>query len=111
MLIPNEQLTLDHLPDPLDRNAVFAFAMSFDGYEHFGSFEAASQNARTHSRATLTDIRNELFMHARGSRHRGDDRFLEQYRDMFPRFRELLAAQSGPDSSVEADAAKPRASR
>ena len=79
-LIPNEQLTIDDPPDPLDRNAVFTFAMSFDGYEHFGSFQAAAQNARSHSRATLNDIRNELFMHARGSRHRDDDRFLEHYR-------------------------------
>jgi hypothetical protein len=102
-LIPNEQLTLDQLPDPLDRNAVFAFAMSFDGYEHFGSFEAAAQNARTRSRETLTDIRNALFMHARGSRHRGDDLFLEHYRDMLPRFRQLLTSESEPANSAEDD--------
>ena len=92
-LIPNERLKLEDLPDPADQDAVFAFAMSFDGYEHFGSFEAAAQNARARSRETLTDIRNELFMQARGSRHRNDDLFLNAYQDMLPRLRELLIAK------------------
>jgi hypothetical protein len=42
------------------------------------------------------------------SRHRGDDLFLEHYRDMLPRFRELLTSESEPDNSAEDDAAKSR---
>jgi hypothetical protein len=88
--LTNEELNSTHLPDPQDRNAVYAFAMTFNGYEHFGSFEAASANARARQRLTLVDLRNELFMQARGSNHRGDDYFLTCYRELLPKCKELL---------------------
>ncbi len=94
-LIPNSNLTIENLPDPVNRNAVFAFAMTFNGYEHFGSFEGAAENARARRRATLTDLRNELFMAARGSQHRGDDKFLEDYRELLPLLKQkILQEQS-----------------
>ena len=90
-LIPNSALTLGHLPEPTDKKEVFAFAMSFDGYEHFGSFEAAADNAREGTRATLTDLRNELFMVARASRHCQDEIFLDRYVELLPLFKKVLS--------------------
>jgi hypothetical protein len=70
---------------------VFEYAMSFNGYEHFGSFEEAFTEARLRRRQTLVDIRNELFVEARSSRHRGDDEFVEWYRELLPLLRKHLA--------------------
>ena len=64
--------------------AVFEFAMSFDGYKHFGSFEKAFEEARLHRRECLEDILNELFVAARSSRHRDDDEFVEDYLELLP---------------------------
>jgi hypothetical protein len=87
------ELSLDQLPDPDDGAAVFAFAMTFNGYEAFGSLKASSAAAREGKRASLVDIRNELFFSARASRHRQDDEYLARYRELLPYFRRLLAAQ------------------
>jgi len=84
-------ITLDELPDPEDRNAVFEFAMSFNGYEHYGSFEECARRASLRERQTLTDLRNELFFAARASNHRGDDDFLDVYRELLPIFEKLVA--------------------
>ena len=84
-------MTVGNLPDPSDRSAVFEFAMSFDGYQHYGSFEASADAAKARRRASLEDLRNELFFEARASRHRGDDEFLKTYAELLPLFREKLA--------------------
>jgi len=88
--IPDDALSLDSLPLVDDKEAVFAFAMTFDGANHFGSFEVAVKNARTRSRITLVDLRNELFMAARASRHVGNDRYLATYTELLPHFQQLL---------------------
>jgi hypothetical protein len=79
------------LPDPDDPRAVFEFAMSFNGYEHFGSFDKAFTEARLRRRQSLVDIRNELFVEARSSRHRGDDEFVDRYRELLPLFQSYRA--------------------
>ena len=61
------------LPSPDDRHAVAAFAMSFDGYKHFGSFAACAEEAALKRRATLADLRNELFLAYRATRTSGDE--------------------------------------
>ena len=78
------------LPDPNDRDAVAMFASSFNGYDHFGTFEAAAQAAASKRRLSLEDLRNELFMAFRGSVHRGDNLFLETYRELLPFFEVAL---------------------
>ena len=88
--IRNQDLTLAHLPDPGDERAVFQFAMTFDGYKHFGSFEECAKHAEARTRDTLTAIRNELFFEARSARHVGNDRFLEVYRKLLPLLEEKL---------------------
>ncbi|MFM0313517.1 hypothetical protein PQR36_01415 [Paraburkholderia nemoris] len=58
-------LSESDLPDPDDAAAVFAFAMSFDGYKYYGSLEKSSAVAKQKSRETLAELRNELFFAAR----------------------------------------------
>ena len=82
------------LPSHDDPEAVIEFAHSFNGYEEFGSFEASAEAARQQRRSSLRDIRNELFFAVRASRHGGDDRFLEVYRELRPLFE--LWAGDGP---------------
>ncbi|MEN3113213.1 hypothetical protein ACFONG_17295 [Uliginosibacterium paludis] len=41
------------LPDPDDAEAVFAYAMGFNAYEKYGSFEAAASIAHRAPRSTL----------------------------------------------------------
>lgn len=79
------------LPDENDAKAIFAFAMTFNGYLEFGSFEACAIAAESRRRSTLADIRNELFLSARGSRHRGDDLFVETYKELLPLLRKYSA--------------------
>ncbi len=67
-----------------DRNAVFRFAMSFKGYEYYGSFEACAGVAARRPRDSLASLRAELFMAARASNHRQDDQFLEIYQEILP---------------------------
>jgi hypothetical protein len=72
------------LPDPEDTQGVFAYAMTFNAYERYGSLEAAAKVARQAPRSTLDEVRAELFFKARASRHRGDDAYLTTYRELLP---------------------------
>lgn len=83
-------MTKDDLPDANNPTAIFEFAMTFNGYEHFGSFEKCCQAANARSRASLEDVRNELFFCARASRHRGDDEYVERYAELLPYFATLV---------------------
>jgi hypothetical protein len=89
-IIAGQDLTAELLPPPDDATAIFAFAMTFDGYEHFGSAEAAGANARAKPRGSLADLRNELFISSRRSRHQGTDEYLATYTELLPLFREAL---------------------
>ncbi len=80
-------MNLPDLPGENDRDAIFKFAMTFNGYEHFGSFEAAADAAKSRDRSSLELLRNELFFAARASRHRDDDLFVDTYQDLLPLLR------------------------
>jgi hypothetical protein len=91
-LLKRVAMNISDLPDPNDRDAVVKFARSFDGYTHFGSFEACARAAQEQRRETLTDLQNELFFSHRASVHLGwRDSVLETYRELLPMFRRLLA--------------------
>ena len=94
--VANEALKAELLPSPEDSKAIFRFAMLFDGYEHFGSLEEAAAQARARRRDTLTDLRNELFISCRRSRHQDSDEFIGVYRELYPLLRQVIeAAQRG----------------
>lgn len=72
------------LPADGDSSAIFEFAMSFNGYEHFGSFEASADAANSGDRSSLDLIRNELFFAARASRHGDGEHLVSTYRELLP---------------------------
>lgn len=53
-------LNLHDLPAVDDKAAIWAFAMSFHGYEAYGSFEAAAVASKERSRDSVAALRNEL---------------------------------------------------
>ena len=72
------------LPDENDQVAITKFAMSFNAYEVYGSFEKASEVAKSSRRSSLEELRAELFMAVRGSNHRRDDAFMNMYKELKP---------------------------
>lgn len=99
-------MCLADLPNPDDASAIFAFAMTFNGYDYFGSFDASAAAAGSGDRSSLTLIRNELFFAARASRHGDDDRLIILYRELLPLFAERCEAFtriSGPNIPSSAD--------
>lgn len=91
--ISNEDLTLEALPDVADRDSVFEFAMSFNGFKYYGSFEKCAAAAKSRTRQDLSELRNELFFEARASRHRMDDHFLDTYRELRPLIEAALSGR------------------
>ncbi|AON53789.1 hypothetical protein [Herbaspirillum seropedicae] len=85
-------LKIENLPDPDDAQGIFAFAMSFNGYEHYGSHSASMKAAKKRKRATLMDVRNELFASARASRHLQNEGYLAGYRELLPILCALILA-------------------
>ncbi len=78
------------LPDPEDREAIIAFAQTFNGYEHHGSFSACSKAAKTQSRDSIEAIRNELFFAYRTGNHVGDDSIIQVYKELLPHLQRFL---------------------
>lgn len=83
LAIRNEELMPEHLPEPDAPfwGSVDAFALTFDGYEHFGSFEACAQIANAARRVFdetgrtprfLDELRGCLFFEQRRWRHFDD---------------------------------------
>lgn len=79
------------LPPCYDPEAIFAFAMTYNGYEGLGSFDASADAAHARRCETRADVRNELFFACRAARHSGDDRFIELYAELRPHFERFIA--------------------
>lgn len=77
-------MKLSELPDKNDRPAIFKFATSYNGSQHFSSIEAAAVAAKSGNRSSLALIRNELFFAARASRHRDDELYVRKYEELLP---------------------------
>ncbi|WP_343622291.1 hypothetical protein [Roseateles puraquae] len=72
------------LPPPSDPQAIFQYAMSFNAYEVYGSFEAAAEVARRAQRSSIEEIRAELFFKARAARHAGSESYVAAYAELRP---------------------------
>ena len=72
--IPNEALRPEHLPAPdASWSELGSFALTFDGYEACGSFEAAAEVADARRHDSLSDLRTCLFCEQRRMRHAGTE--------------------------------------
>lgn len=79
--ILNEELSFEHVPDAgSDWDAIQRFALTFDGYEHWGSFEKCGEIANESAwryreegviPTTLEHLRTALFFEQRRWRHFG----------------------------------------
>jgi hypothetical protein len=94
VIIDPSMMDVTDLPDPDDASAIFEFAMTFNGYEYFGSFDASADAAASGDRSSLELIRNELFFAARASRHGDDDRFVDVYRQLLPLYLEWVSTRN-----------------
>jgi hypothetical protein len=71
--ISNEQLRESDIPGPgADWQAISEFALAFDGYQIWGSFEKCAEIANARRAESLTDLRTCLFFEQRRWRHFGE---------------------------------------
>ncbi len=72
--IANSDLRESDVP-PLqaDWGAIQKFALTFDGYRHWGSFERCAEIANRREHDTLTKLRTCLFFEQRRWRHFGEE--------------------------------------
>jgi len=72
--LSNTDLTLDRIPDEgADWSEIGEFALTFDGYEAFGSFDRCAEIANARKHYTLSELRACLFFEQRRWRHFGED--------------------------------------
>jgi hypothetical protein len=94
--IPNEMLMAARMPPPdADWNAIQQFALTFDGYKHWGSFERCAEIANARAARTLTELRTCLFFEQRRWRHFGDapdDESMHYIRELLEAVRARVAA-------------------
>ena len=93
-LIPNEQLVLDHIPDPeAELWGWERFAHTLNGYDVMGGFEPCADLANSGTPATLTELRCSLFFEARRDRHSGGMSTNEEWiRDLLRAIRKKVKA-------------------
>jgi hypothetical protein len=94
--IPNQALLLDDLPLPnADWPEVWRFADAFNGFEHWGSFQARAEVANQQRGSTLTELRTCLFLECRRWHHYGDQPDEEEsryIRGLVEKIRAMVAA-------------------
>lgn len=70
----NANLNLRDLPSPDALwDDIWKFALTFNGYQHWGSFEKCALIANEQRDGTLVDLRTCLFFEYQRWRHYGDD--------------------------------------
>jgi hypothetical protein len=72
--IANSDLTPGDLPSPYaEWECIGDFALSFNGFKHWGSFEKCAEIANAARHESLDDLRTCLFFEQRRWRHYGDE--------------------------------------
>jgi len=71
--LANSRLTPSDIPPPdADWHTIGEFALSFDGYERWGSFEKCAEIANAQLAGSLDELRTCLFFEQRRWRHFGE---------------------------------------
>lgn len=71
--IPDDKLRQEDVPEALaEWDTISRFALTFNGYQVWGSFEACAEVAETKQPETLTVLRTCLFYEQRRWRHLGE---------------------------------------
>ena len=98
--IVNDSLRLEDVPS-LDAtwSEIAEFALTFNGYEEWGSFEKCAEIANARRQDSLTDLRTCLFFEQRRWRHFGedpDDETLAYLRNLVEKVRSYVSARNMP---------------
>ncbi len=68
--IPNQALQLADIPPPeAPVSTLLSFALTFNGYRHYGSLEACTEIAEADRPKSLSELRATLFFHQRTAHH------------------------------------------
>lgn len=71
--VPNHRLKAELIPSPdASWDQIGRFALTFNGYDHWGSYERCAEIAHTRRNQTLTDLRTCLFYQQRSWRDQGN---------------------------------------
>lgn len=93
-LIPNEKLTIADVPAVNDDwETISEFALTFDGYNAWGSFEKCAEIANAHKHSSLSELRTCLFFEQRRWRHFGEtphEDAMAYIRDVVSKIRQSL---------------------
>ena len=94
--IKNTDLTLSDIPGPLAKwEEIEKFALTFDGYEKWGSSEKCAEVANAKRSDTLTELRTCLFFEQRRWRWNGgppEDDLIAYARDLLVKIRAKVVA-------------------
>jgi len=107
--IRNDELTLELIPPPqADWDEIQEFAMTFSGYDYWGSFNACAEIANAKRHDSLTDLRTCLFFEQRRWRHFGmspDEEAMAYIRQLVAGIRDKVASENSlvPISNYKAD--------
>ena len=95
--ISNDDLTLSDVPQSdADWEVIGEFALTFNGYEYWGSFEKCAEVANRRNPGNLVEARTCLFFLQRALRHQGDgpdENDYEYIGMLLGKIREFLAAK------------------
>jgi hypothetical protein len=92
--IPNSQLTLADIPsDGASAERLREFALSFNGYDYWGSDEVYTKVAHAGLHGNLTEMRTWLFFQQRASRYSDSELTLDDpgIRETLGRMREFVS--------------------
>lgn len=94
--ISNRDLQLADIPPPdAEWNEIGRFALTFNGYEHWGSFEKCAEVANRRLDGSLTELRTCLFFEQRRWRHFGyepDEETMAYIRGIVEKIRRKIMA-------------------
>ena len=93
--IVNKDLTLSNIPNPdASWDEIGEFALTFDGYNVWGSFDKCAEIANASKHESLTDLRTCQFFEQRRWRHFGenpDEETMIYIREMVEKIRSMVA--------------------
>ena len=94
--ISNADLKLQDVPSPsAGWDDICPFALTFNGYKHWGSFEKCAEIANARRRNTLNELRTCLFFEQRRCNHLGeqpDEELMNYIRSLLEAMRDKLKA-------------------
>lgn len=94
--IENIRLTLEDVPPPnAGWQEIQEFALTFDGYQFWGSFEKCAEIANAHRNHSLVELRTCLFFEQRRWRHFGeepDEKAMDYIMNLINEIRKKVAA-------------------